>query len=159
MFYSPSRCGFFDPVDRPIHEKNSGWPADVVEITAEQHAALRAGEAAGKRIVADSKGRPVLADPLPPTPEAIAKALSAEVQSHLDAAAKSAGYDDIRSAVTYAEEPAVPRFQAEGRAFRAWRSLCWDRCYAIQQDVADGARPVPTAAELIAELPTMEWPA
>lgn len=94
-----------------------------------------------------------------PTPEQIKVALSAAVQNHMDSAAKAAGYDDIKSAVTYAEEPSVPKFQAEGQAFRAWRSLCWAACYAVMAEVEAGERAVPTAEELIAELPALEVPA
>jgi hypothetical protein len=42
-----------------------------VEITAEEHAALIDGQSKGKRIVADSDGRPVLALQIPPTPKQI----------------------------------------------------------------------------------------
>lgn len=95
-----------------------------------------------------------------PTPADIAaetqRAFVAAVQNHLDAAARQYGYDDIKSAVTYAEEPAVPKFQAEGKAFRAWRSLTWAACYAILADVLAGTRSVPTADELLAELPALE---
>lgn len=85
--------------------------------------------------------------------------LVSAVQAHMDKAAQTAGYDDIKSAVTYAEEPAVPKFQAEGQAFRAWRSLCWAACYAVMAQVEAGERDVPTADELIAELPALEVPA
>ena len=92
-----------------------------------------------------------------PTPEQIAaetqRTLVNAVQNYLDSAAKQYGYDDIKSAVTYADEPAVPKFQAEGRAFRAWRSLTWATCYAILADVLAGTRPVPTVDGLLAELP------
>ncbi|WKN20789.1 hypothetical protein [Azotobacter vinelandii] len=78
------------------------------------------------------------------------------VQAHLDAEARALGYDDIRSAVTYADEPAVPKFQAEGIAFRSWRSLCWDYCYAQLAAVDAGEREAPTAAQLVSELPALE---
>lgn len=81
--------------------------------------------------------------------------LIAAVQGLLDGTARECGYDDIKSAVTYAEEPAVPKFQAEGQAFRAWRSLVWAYCYKALDDALQGKRTVPTAAELIAELPTL----
>lgn len=58
MFYSKTTGGFYDP---KIH--GDGIPAGAVEITAEEYAALLAGQAQGKRIVADAGGRPVLADP------------------------------------------------------------------------------------------------
>lgn len=59
MFYSATTHGFYD---RSI---NNTIPADAVEITAEQHAALLAGQSAGQLIMADEQGRPILAD-LPP---------------------------------------------------------------------------------------------
>lgn len=95
-----------------------------------------------------------------PTPADIAaeiqRTLINAVQSHLDAAARAAGYDDIKSAVTYADEPAVPKFQQEGQRFRAWRSLVWAACYVMLDDVMAGTRAVPTVDELLAELPKME---
>lgn len=55
MFFSASTGGFYS---REIHGDN--MPADVVEITAEQHVALIEGQALGKEIVPDKKGYPVL---------------------------------------------------------------------------------------------------
>jgi len=52
------------------------------------------------------------------------------VQARLDTHAQSWGYDNIFTACTYADEPAVPQFQAEGQALRAWRSATWAVCYA-----------------------------
>lgn len=43
-------------------------PADAVEITDEDHAALIAGQSQGQIIVADAGGFPMLADPPPPEP-------------------------------------------------------------------------------------------
>lgn len=92
-------------------------------------------------------------------PELIKAELTTAVQDHMDDAARAAGYDDIKSAVTYADEPAVAKFQAEGQAFRAWRSLCWAACHGVMAQVEDGEREVPTADELIAELPMLDVPA
>jgi hypothetical protein len=80
------------------------------------------------------------------------------VQAHMDAAARQLGYDDIKSAVTYADEPAVLQFQLEGRAFRAWRSLVWQYCYAQLDAVLAGTRTVPTPEQLIDELPPLVLP-
>ena len=80
-------------------------------------------------------------------------------QDHLDKLAQAHGYDSIASAVTYAEEPAVPKFQAEGQAFRAWRSLVWAFGYEQLALVEAGERPAPTIAEFIAELPPLDLPA
>jgi hypothetical protein len=159
MYYSRTTLGFYAPA---IH--GSTMPHDAVEITPAQHAALLDAQAAGKRIVPDANGYPVAQDPPPPpapTPEQIRAERVAAVYAHLNTAAQALGYDDIRAAVTYADEPAVPKFQAEGRAFRAWRSLVWAHCYQVLDDVQAGRRAIPTAADLIAELPALhiEYPA
>jgi hypothetical protein len=86
---------------------------------------------------------------------AIQKRLTAFVQNYLDAKAQERGYDNIFTAVTYAEEESVPQFQAEGRAFRQWRSQVWARCYQLMVEVQASMRPVPTEEELIAELPKL----
>lgn len=66
------------------------------------------------------------------------------VQTLLDTKAQTYGYDDIKSAVTYADEPSVIKFQLEGIAFREWRSLCWDYCYSLLDEVKQtGVIPTP----------------
>ena len=94
-------------------------------------------------------------EPPPLTPEQIIEAMRAAIQAHMDAAAKGYGYDDIKAAVTYADEPAVPKFQAEGSAFRAWRSLVWAYAYGVLDEVQAGDREQPTADELLSELPEL----
>lgn len=84
----------------------------------------------------------------------LVQAYEIAVQSFMDSKAQSFGYDDIKSAVTYAEEPAVLKFQTEGKAFRAWRSLCWAYCYEQLDKVQSNQRTVPTVEELVVELPT-----
>ena len=156
MLYAKSTGGFYAPA---MH--GTAIPPDAVEITPAQHAALLAAQAAGKRIVPDANGYPVAQDqPPPPAPtaEQIRAALTDAVYAHLNAAAQARGYDDIKAAVTYAEEPAVPLFQAEGRALRAWRSRVWAHCYQVLADVQAGTRAIPTAAQLIAELPALDLP-
>ncbi|CAP41333.1 hypothetical protein [Bordetella petrii] len=153
MFYSVETGGFYSA---KMHGK--AMPADAVEITDELYSQLLAGQSDGKRIVADESGFPALADPLPPTPAQIEVQKVAVVQKHMDDAARALRYDDIANAVTYAEEPAVPKFQAEGQAFREWRSLVWDKCYAILGEVQAGTRDIPTDEGLIAELPALVLP-
>jgi hypothetical protein len=150
MKYSPSTGGFYAP---EIHGDNT--PIDAVAVSASAHAALLAAQAAGARIVPGEGGYPVAQPPPPPTADQKAAARVAAVQAHMDAAAAARGYDDIKTAVTYADEPAVPRFQAEGQAFRAWRSIVWAHCYQVLDDVQAGRRAIPSAADLIAELPAL----
>lgn len=57
MFYSKSTGGFYDTA---IHGENV--PSDAVEVSEDQYATLMAGQTEGKRIIADKKGQPILAD-------------------------------------------------------------------------------------------------
>jgi len=90
-----------------------------------------------------------------PTEVEIVAAYMAAVQQHMDARAVAFGYDDLLSVVTYAEEPAVARYQAEGQAFRAWRSACWSTCEQMLAAVKAGQRTAPTHDKLMAELPEL----
>ena len=103
-------------------------------------------------------GQPPAEEPAPLTFEQRSKALQDAVQAQLDAIARAHGYDSIASAVSYAEEPAVPRFQREGQALRAWRSLVWAACYALLAEVQAGERSEPSWDELLAELPAFVAP-
>jgi hypothetical protein len=99
MYYSKMTGGFYDPaihgerlIERITIDLDTGatldrWteanpdtkiPADAVEITAEEHAALLQGQSQGQRIGADGEGRPVLqAPPLPSHAELVEQALQA----------------------------------------------------------------------------------
>jgi hypothetical protein len=79
--------------------------------------------------------------------------LTDTVQSLMDTKAQSYHYDDLTTAVTYAEEPSVPKFQEEGQAFRAWRSQVWATAYSILGEVQAGHRSFPTVAEVPSLLP------
>lgn len=153
LFYSPSTSGFYDS---ELHGDNV--PKDAVEITQERHQELLQGQREGKIIAADKRGNPVLKNPPPPSTEQVVVGLQGAVQALLDSTAQAAGYDDIRSAVTYADEPAVPKFQKEGQAFRAWRSLAWAKCSEVLAEVKAGTRPMPSVEALLSELPVFELP-
>lgn len=56
-YYSASTSGFYFV---EIHGENI--PADCVEITDEEHAAMLEGQSQKRRIVADKDGKPILAD-------------------------------------------------------------------------------------------------
>jgi hypothetical protein len=92
--------------------------------------------------------------PLPPpepSVDQIRTGLIAAAQRHLDAHARSWGYDDLRSAVTYVGDP-YPRFNAEGLALRNWRSAVWAWLDAAKsQPLPD---PIPTREEFLAMLPS-----
>lgn len=84
--------------------------------------------------------------PTPVDPDQARAAAITAVQAHIDAQARAWGYDDIYTAVGYADEPADPQFQAEGQALRRWRSLTWRRCWDVAASVA-------SVEELLALLP------
>lgn len=92
-----------------------------------------------------------------PSPAEIQSALTVAVQRHLDATAKTRGYDGILSLASYATST-NPTFALEGQAGVAWRDAVWAYCYQALADVTNGLRQVPTEAELLAELPAMAWP-
>lgn len=104
MFYSKSELGFFDP------STHSSMPADSVEIPAEYHAVLLAGQSAGKVIVADAVGMPILIDPPP------AVVTEADLCQAIDSAA-----DTARCAVAGDALRAVEyeRAAAEAKTFSA----------------------------------------
>ena len=81
------------------------------------------------------------------------------VQETLDTKAVELGYDSIYTAVTYADEASVSKFQQEGQALRAWRSQCWDYAYTTLNQVQGGQIPEPTVEEFLAGLPTFTQPA
>lgn len=68
MFTSKSTRGFYDAA---IH---TSMPDDVLEITAERHAELLAGQSEGKVISWGYDGLPVLTDRPPPSAEDLAAA-------------------------------------------------------------------------------------
>lgn len=79
MFYSAQTNGFYDPA---VHGDNI--PADAVEITCEQHAALLEGQSQGKVITCDGSGHPCLTDPPPPSTESLLDACKAEAKKLLE---------------------------------------------------------------------------
>lgn len=59
LYYSQSSGGFYDSTT------HSRLPEDAVEISAEQHAAMLAGQSTGQVIMPGKDGKPVLADHTP----------------------------------------------------------------------------------------------
>lgn len=78
VFFSATTGGFYTA---EIHGANI--PADVVEITAEEHAALLEGQSQGKVIDFDEAGRPVLQDQPPLTGEQLQAQVNAEARAYL----------------------------------------------------------------------------
>lgn len=83
-------------------------------------------------------------------------ALTKAVQNYMDATVQARGYDGIATACTYATST-DETFAKEGTACVAWRDKVWRHCYDTLAEVLAGQRDIPTAEELIAELPKLEW--
>ena len=77
--------------------------------------------------------------------------LSNAVQGLLDSEAQKVGYDNIVSACSYVGSI---NFGVEAQSFLDWRDACWTYCYTQLALVEAGTRAMPTAEELVLELPT-----
>lgn len=130
-------------------------PADLIDSSQEDYDTAMARKP-GETLSVVNGQVVVLPAPVPTSAEvlgATAAAMTAVVQAHMDTQARAHGYDNLLSAISYANEPAVPAFQADGQAFRAWRSLVWARCHELLAQVQAGTLLVPTETELLAMLP------
>ena len=101
--------------------------------------------------IAEIQSRP------PPSPQEVIAQYTTAVQRRLDTFFQTRGYDGILSAATYATST-VLKFQAEGQYAVEARDATWAKCYEILAAVEGGTSPMPTEAELLAELPALGWP-
>lgn len=104
---------------------------------------------------------------LHPTPEPSIADLEAQykrwVQAILDEAAYARGYTGPKETVEGAclsvcsyIDTGVEQFDAEGKAFRAWRSAVWAAGLELMNTVLTGERELPTRGELPELLPKLE---
>jgi hypothetical protein len=82
----------------------------------------------------------------------------AAIEAHVDATARAKAYGGTASLASYVNS-SVPAWAAEAAAFVAWRDAVWVYAYGEMAKVQAAQRTQPTVAELIAELPTITWPA
>lgn len=113
-----------------------------------------------RTVVEDVKVRrfQIVAIPEPSAEEkaaALQKRYTDLIQRILDTEAQKLGYDNCNSVCTYVDT-GVAKFDAEGVAFRKWRSAVWALGYELLAEVQVGTRPVPTEAELVELLPKLE---
>ncbi|WP_220815687.1 hypothetical protein [Pseudomonas paralcaligenes] len=92
----------------------------------------------------------------PALAEIEAERLTAVLNGHLDAVAGERRYDNRFTCALRAgfEGP----FQAEGEVFAAWMDACNLTAYQVMAECRAGLRQIPSDAELIAELPVINWP-
>jgi hypothetical protein len=91
------------------------------------------------------------------TPEQLQVEFTALVQARLDNFARTKTYDNMLSLCTYATSTNAV-FAAEGQYGVEARDATWTKANAVLGSVLAGQRPVPTWAELEAELPVLAWP-
>lgn len=83
------------------------------------------------------------------------KRFRSAIQSWMDGEAIKLGYDSILSVCSYINT-GNPKFDAEGEAFRQWRSAVWAKGYELIDEVIAGKRDVPDDhADVIALLPVL----
>jgi hypothetical protein len=91
------------------------------------------------------------------------------IQVHLDAFARTRGYDNADSTAKYLgaipgdddtpeERALILKFAAEAAYMQSAVSRTWAKSYGILNAVLAGQRPMPSLAEVFAELPSLAWP-
>ena len=97
------------------------------------------------------------ASPAVASANAAVEAFKAAIRDHIEATAQTRQYDGTVSIATYVNST-VAAWAAEAQAFIAWRDAVWGYALVEMQKALTGERSIPTIAELLAELPEMEWP-
>lgn len=82
---------------------------------------------------------------------------AAAIQTHVDATARSQQFNDGVTLASYAVSTNTI-WAAQAQAFVAWRDAVWVYAYGEMDKVLGGQRPQPTVAEIVAELPAINWP-
>ena len=119
-----------------------------------------AGKKLGEIVVTDGiasyelldKNAEELAEEAAQTLKQMEKALDA----YIDSVAREKRYDNRITATMRAGY--LNPWQQEGLAFGQWMDSCYVKAHEILAEVYAGTRAIPTAEELIAEMPEMVWP-
>jgi hypothetical protein len=80
-----------------------------------------------------------------------------DIQSHIDATARSRGYRDGFALAGYVSST-ITTWAAEAAAFIAWRDSVWVYVYQEFAKVQNGEREHPGIAAMTEELPVITWP-
>ncbi|WP_241085116.1 hypothetical protein [Candidatus Vondammii sp. HM_W22] len=93
---------------------------------------------------------------IPPTEAEIIAAMERAIESYMDTIAQGRRWDNRWTCVARSGYPNA--WQSEAVAYGQWMDECWAYAFQVQTDVQADNRTVPTAEELIAELPEMVSP-
>lgn len=88
----------------------------------------------------------------PPARNLTPKDYENAVQNHIDATARTLGFDNIQTCTKYAGFDNA--FKTHAEALLTWNASCWLACRTIMAAVQAGTLTQPTIAELVAELPS-----
>jgi hypothetical protein len=93
--------------------------------------------------------------------EQLVTSLENAIDKHVDDVAKAKGYGTVSmsptaACISYAGYPNV--YQNEAIAFSQWKADIWPLIHQIYADVENGIRPIPSAEEILSEIPEMVWP-
>lgn len=94
--------------------------------------------------------------PPKPSPEEIIRRYEDAVQKYLDKTAQSRDYDNTYTCLSYLSSTDEV-WRRESNAFNAWRDQVWRKCHEILNAVMAGEIKPPIVAELIAQLPVIDW--
>lgn len=117
MYASKSTRGFYDP---GIH---ASMPADAVLLPTGLHAALMAGQSAGKVIIWDEGALPFLADPELPTTDQVWLKIKAERDRRKDLGVLVAGHWFHSDAASRIQQLALVIMGANMPAGIQWKSM------------------------------------
>lgn len=92
-----------------------------------------------------------------PSPTPPADDYATAIQSHVDTIARTRGYGDGYGLASYIAST-IPAWASEAQTFVAWRDAVWVHAYTELAKVQGGQRSQPTISEMIAELPSIQWP-
>lgn len=136
-YFLPAHATFTAPPQAPSGEY-AAWNGTAWELRAipQPPPAPQAAEPQAQAADPNHVAAPVLTEA-----EQNLKDSEALVEEYMQAMARGAGYKSLEAAVSYADEPAVAKYQAEGQKFRRWRSLVWEWFYGegLQEHIRTGA--------------------
>jgi|HubBroStandDraft_2_1064218.scaffolds.fasta_scaffold07725_4 hypothetical protein len=90
---------------------------------------------------------------IPPTPDQYTAAL----QARMDDEARTRGYDDIRSGVSYLGS-AIVQFANEATALNEWRDAVWLYGLTVLNSAQSGSSALPSLDDFVSAMPQMSWP-
>ncbi len=93
--------------------------------------------------------------PAPTQAEQLAT-LEGAVQQYIDGKAQAKGYDSAASCISYLNSTNAT-WKSDATAMNTWRDAVWGFCFTNEASVKAGTTPMPTAAELMAALPSAPW--